>query len=47
MIRHEGPWQGLDDVEYVTLEYGDWFNHQRLHGERGMIPPAEFETAYY
>jgi putative transposase len=46
LIRHAGPWRGLDDVEYATLEYIDWFNHHRLHGELGMITPAEFEAAY-
>ncbi len=44
LIRHRGPWRGLDDVEYATLEYVDWFNHRRLHGELGMRPPAEFEA---
>jgi len=44
LIRHCGPWRGLDDVEYATLEYVDWFNHRRLHGELGMRPPAEFEA---
>ena len=47
LIRHRGPWRGLDDVEYATLAYLDWFNHRRLHGELGMVPPAEFETLYY
>ena len=47
LIRHAGPWQGLDDVEYATLEYVDWFNHRRLHGELGLLPPAEYEDAYY
>jgi putative transposase len=47
LIRHRGPWSGLDDVEYATLEYVDWFNRRRLHGELGMIPPAEFEAIYY
>jgi len=47
LIRHRGPWRGLDDVEYATLEYVDWFNHRRLHGELGMIPPAEFEATYF
>ena len=47
LIRHRGPWRGLGDVEYATLEYVDWFNRRRLHGELGMIPPAEFEAAYY
>ena len=47
LIRHSGPWQGLQDVEYATSEYVDWFNHRRLHGELGMVPPAEFEAAHY
>lgn len=47
LIRHRGPWCGLDDVEYATLEYVDWFNQRRLHGELGMRPPAEFEAIYY
>ena len=44
LIRHRGPWRGLDDVEFATLDYVDWFNHRRLHGELGMLPPAEFEA---
>jgi putative transposase len=47
LIRRRGPWRGLDDVEFATLEYVDWFNHQRLHTEIGKIPPAELETTYY
>ncbi len=47
VIRRRGPWRGLDDVEYATLEYVDWFNHRRLHSELGMIPPVELETIYY
>jgi len=47
LIRLEGPWRGLEDVEYATLDYIDWFNRRRLHGEIGMVPPAEFEEAYY
>ena len=46
LIRHRGPWRGLDDVEHATLEYVHWFNHQRLHGELGMVPPMEFEAAF-
>jgi putative transposase len=47
LIRRRGPWRGLDDVEFATLEYIDWFNHRRLHGEIGMVPPADFEQAHY
>jgi putative transposase len=47
LIRRRGPWQGLDDVEFATLEWVDWFNHRRLHSEIGRIPPAEREDNYY
>ena len=37
------PWTGIDELEIATAEYIDWFNHRRLHGEIGMIPPVELE----
>jgi len=46
-LIHQRAWRGLDDVEFETLEYVNWFNHRRLHGEIGMIPPAEFEASHY
>jgi putative transposase len=46
-LIHRRAWTGLNDVEYETLSYVDWFNQRRLHGEIGMVPPAEFEAAYY
>jgi putative transposase len=33
LIYPQGPWRGLDVVEFATLGYIDWFNHRRLHGE--------------
>lgn len=42
-LIHRRSWTGLNDVEYETLAYVDWFNRRRLHGEIGMVPPAEFE----
>jgi putative transposase len=47
LIHRRGPWKSADDLEWATLTYIDWFNNRRLHGEIGMIPPAEFETTYY
>jgi putative transposase len=47
LIRNKGPWRGLDDVEFATLEYVDWFNHRRVHHEIGKIPPAELEATHY
>jgi transposase InsO family protein len=29
------------------LEWVSWFNHQRLMGPLGHIPPAEAEANYY
>ena len=47
VIRHEGPWKGLDTVEYATLEWVDWFNHSRLLEPIGYMPPTEFEEGRY
>ncbi len=46
-IYHEGPWKGIDHVEYQTLEWVDWFNKVRLLEPIGDIPPIEFENLYY
>jgi putative transposase len=47
VIRKRGPWKGIEDVEYATLEWVDWFNNRRLLSSVGDIPPVEFEQAYY
>jgi transposase InsO family protein len=46
LIRRRGPWRGIDEVEYATLEWVDWFNHRRLLEPIGYVPPAEFEAAF-
>jgi putative transposase len=47
VIWKDGPWRGIDPVEYATLEWVDWFNNRRLLGPIGNIPPAEYEKMYY
>ena len=47
LVRNRGPWRGLDDLEFATLEWVDWFNHRRLFEAHGQIPPAEFEENHY
>jgi len=51
LIYPQGPWKGLDDVEFATLGYIDWFNHRRLHGEitddNTYMTPADVEALYY
>jgi transposase InsO family protein len=39
LIRRRGPWKAIDDVEYATLEWLDWFNHRRLLEPNGNVPP--------
>jgi len=41
------PAKTVDDIEYATMEWVDWYNNTRLHSVLGYIPPNEFEAAYY
>jgi putative transposase len=46
-VFHAGPYKTLADVEYATAGWVDWYNHRRLHGSLGMVPPVEYEQAHY
>lgn len=39
-------WRTRSQLELAIVEYVSWFNHDRLHGALGDIPPAEFEAAH-
>jgi len=45
-IYRHGPWKGLEEVEFATLEWVAWYNGSRLLAPLGYVPPAEFEQAY-
>jgi transposase InsO family protein len=47
VIYHLGPWKGLEDVEFASLEWVAWYNSQRLMEPLGYLPPAEYEEQYY
>ncbi|MEX0706016.1 MAG: IS3 family transposase [Nitriliruptoraceae bacterium] len=47
LIRRQGPWKSVDDVELATLSWVTWFNTTRLHETLGDIPPTEHEAAHY
>lgn len=47
LIRQQGPWKTVEQVELTTLEYVWWWNHERLRGELDMRTPIEAEQAYY
>jgi putative transposase len=45
-VIHRRSWKSLQEIELATLDWVDWFNHKRLLGPIGDIPPAEAEAAY-
>jgi putative transposase len=47
VIRKAGPWHSLEQLELATAAWVDWWNHRRLHGAIGDVPPAEYETLYH
>lgn len=40
-------WHDVDELELATLSWVHWFNHDRLHGHCGDVPPVQFEAAFY
>jgi putative transposase len=47
LIHRRAPWKTKEALELATLEWVAWFNHHRLLGPIGYIPPAEAEANYY
>ena len=46
VIHRRPSWRSLDEVEWATLGWVDWFNNRRLLSSIGNIPPAEAEARY-
>jgi transposase InsO family protein len=46
-IHRRGPWKGLEDVEFATLEWDRMVQRQPPARALGVRAPAEFEQAYY
>lgn len=42
-----GPMKTIDDVEFATMGWVDWFNERRLHSILDYLTPDEFEEFYY
>ena len=47
LIRPEGPWRGVEHVELETLNYTDWFNHDRPHESIDDLTPRQVEDIHY
>ena len=43
LINQQGPWKTMEQVEFATLQWVDWYNHQRLHGSCEKLTPVEYE----
>jgi putative transposase len=39
-------WRTRTQLELAIVEWVGWYNHRRLHGELGDIPPVEYELAH-
>ena len=46
LVRRRGPWRSLENLEFATLEWVDWFNNRRLFSAIGYVPPAEYEASH-
>jgi len=46
-IWNNGPWKSIEDVEFATASWVEWFNNRRLLEPIGDIPPAEYEMLYW
>ena len=54
LIRHSresgnrrGSWRHCEAIELATLEWVHWYNHRRLFGPLGHVPPAASEAHCY
>lgn len=46
-IFHNGPYRSLEDVEFATMSWVDWYNNDRLHSSLGYTQPVTFEGRYH
>ena len=46
-IRPRGPLRNVDEVEFATADWVEWFNNRRLLTPIGDVPPTEYEAMYY
>jgi putative transposase len=46
LIKPQGPWHNLREVDAATAAWVDWYNNRRLHGACGGRPPVEYEALY-
>ena len=45
VIRQQGPWRNIEEVEFATLTWVDWFSNRRLIEPIGNVPPAKKKSS--
>ena len=46
-VKQLGPWKSVNQIEWETLKWVDWFNNKRLLGPIGYLTPNEAEENYF
>lgn len=46
-LIHRKSWRTRTEVELAVAAWVGWYNHHRIHGSLGDVPPAEYETTHY
>ena len=46
LVYNLGPWKSTQALELATLNWVHLYNHERLLGTIGSVPPAEYENLY-
>ncbi len=46
VIKQLGPRKTMQDLEWETMHWIDWYNQDRLPSSIGYMPPAEAERRY-
>ena len=47
LIKPQGPWRDLDQVEAATLEWVHWYNTERSHQAIDDLTPVAAEEIHY
>ena len=47
LIRRQGPWRDVDQVEIGTLNWVEWFNTERPHDSLDDLTPETVERLHY
>ena len=47
LVYNLGPWKSIQALELAKLKWAHWYNHERLMGTIGYVPPAEYENLYH